>query len=239
VKSYFQDHKKQFEAQYNRVKQNTEVENQVKTGFLFLTEKPATHAEILAEFPPKSTTDILISRFFNTYNYDPAFHIIHGPTYQRQYDQHWGNPSETPVVWLAMTYAMMIIAVQSYHRAQDEPPEYRGRTQQMLADYRRLTAQCLILADITQPINYMLETLLLYVIAEFGRSQDAETGVLLGVSVIVRLAMRMGYHRDSKDFPAITPFHGEVSATGKSQGHNCADLPMTDAPANMVCDTAG
>lgn len=110
-----------------------------------------------------------------------------------------------------MTYAMMLIAVQSYQRAGDEPLEYRGRIPQLLADYRRLTAQCLILADITQPIDNMLETLLLYTVAEFGMSRDAEIGVLLGFSVIVRLAMRQGYHRDSKDFPSITPFKGEVS----------------------------
>ena len=105
---------------------------------------------------------------------------------------------------------MMVIAIQSYHRAGDEPPEYRGRTTQMLRDYKRLTAQCLVLADITQPITYMMETLILYVMAEFGRSQDAEAGVLVGFTVIVRLAMRMGYHRDSKYFPAITPFQGEM-----------------------------
>lgn len=105
---------------------------------------------------------------------------------------------------------MMVIALQSYHLAGDEPPEYRGRTWQMLQDYKRLTAQCLILADITQPITHMMETLILYVMAEFGRSRDAEAGVLVGFTVIVRLAMRMGYHRDSKFFPAITPFQGEM-----------------------------
>jgi hypothetical protein len=109
-----------------------------------------------------------------------------------------------------MTYAMMLIAVQSYQRAGDEPLEYRGRIPQLLTDYRRLTAQSLILADITQPINHMLETLILYVVAEFGRSKDAEVGILIGVSVIVRLAMRMGYHRDAKDYPALSPFQGEV-----------------------------
>lgn len=112
---------------------------------------------------------------------------------------------------------MMLIAVQSYQRAGDEPLEYRGRIPQLLADYRRLTAQCLILADITQPIDHMLETLLLYTVAEFGSSRDAEFGVLFGVSVIVRLAMRMGFHRDSKDFRNITPFKAEVRKSGGNQ----------------------
>lgn len=229
MKNHFTEHKKQYEEHINKVKQKADELKQSNTSFFpFITEKPISHSEILAAFPAKQICDVLISRFFNTYNYDPAFRkcialslcmnisnhsrdIIHGPTYQRQYDLHWISPSETPIIWLAMTYAMMVIAVQSYVRAGDEPPEYRDHLPEMVADYRRLTVQCLILVDITAPINYMLETLLLYIIAEFGRSRDAETGVLLGMSTIVRLAMRMGYHRDSQDFPALSAFQGEVS----------------------------
>jgi len=80
----------------------------------------------------------------------------------------------------------------------------------MSNDYRRQVAQCLTLADIIQPIAQMLETLILYVQAEFARSKDAETGVLVTVSIVVRLAMRMGYHRDPGPFQGITPFQGEI-----------------------------
>jgi hypothetical protein len=117
---------------------------------------------------------------------------------------------ETQPIWLGMTYAMMLIAAQSFQRAGDEPMEYRGRIPQMLVDYRRLTAQCLILADVTQPIDHMLETLILYSLSDYGQSRDAEFSILIGVSVIVRMAMRQGYHRDSKDFPALSLFKGEV-----------------------------
>jgi hypothetical protein len=117
-----------------------------------------------------------------------------------------------------MTYAMMMIAVRSYQRAGDEPMEYRGRIPQLLVDFRRLTMQCLILVDITSPIDHMLETLLLYTLAEFGRTRDAETSILIGVSVIVRLAMKQGYHRDSKDFPNVTAFKGEVGKHSRFLG---------------------
>lgn len=210
VKNWFSDHKKQFDETMRRIKASQPDEERVGTSFLFVTEKPSSKEEILRQFPPKSTCDILIARFFNTYNYDPAFYIIHGPTFQKQYDQHWMNPSETPVIWLGMAFAMMVIALQSFQRAGDEPLEYQGLMFQMLRDYRRLTAQSLALADPMQPINQMIETLILYVLGEFGRSGDADAAVLIGVSVIVRLASRMGYHRDSKHFPAISPFQGEM-----------------------------
>lgn len=208
VKSYFNEHKKQFEEQLRKVRAARPDEPRPGTAFLFGAQKPASHAEILSAFPQKSTADILISRYFNTY--DPGLHIIHGPTFQKQYDQHWQNPTETPVIWLGLVFAMMCIALQSYSRAGDEPPEYQGKSWEMSSEYRQLTAQCLVMADITQPITGMLEALILHVHADYARSKDSETGVLISIGIIVRLAMRMGYHRDPAPYSGITTFQGEM-----------------------------
>lgn len=178
------------------------------TAFLFGGQKPLPQAEILARFPPKATADILVARYFNTY--DPGIHIIHGPTFQKQYDKHWLNPNESPVIWLGMVFAMMCIALQSYTRAGDEPPEYKGKSWAMSTDYRTLTAQCLLAADITSPITNMLETLILHVYADYARSRDSEPGILVSTSIVVRLAMRMGLHRDAGPYPGITTFQAEM-----------------------------
>jgi hypothetical protein len=170
--------------------------------------KHMSKPEILSRFPPKPTADILVSRFFNTY--DPGIHIIHGPTFQKEYDKHWLNQEETPVIWLGLVYAMMCIALQSYTRAGDEPPEYNGKSWEMSKEYRDLTAQCLVMADITQPIQGMLETLILHVHAEYARSRDAEVGILISTGIIVRLAMRQGMHRDPGPYPGISVFQGEM-----------------------------
>jgi hypothetical protein len=105
---------------------------------------------------------------------------------------------------------MMCIALQSYTRAGDEPPEYHNKSWAMSKEYRDLTAQCLILADITQPIIGMLETLILHVHAEYARSRDAEVGILISTGIIVRLAMRMGLHRDPGPYAGISCFQGEM-----------------------------
>ncbi|KAF2278277.1 uncharacterized protein EI97DRAFT_249612 [Westerdykella ornata] len=208
VKNYFNEHKKQYEEQLKRYKASRPDDTSSGTAFLFGGQKPATQADILARFPNKSTADILVARYFNTY--DPGIHIIHGPTFQKQYDQHWLNPKETPVIWLGLVFAMMCIALQSYSRAGDEPPEYKGKSWDMSSEYRHMTAQCLVTADITQPVSYMLETLILHVYADYARSRDAEAGVMVGIGIIVRLAMRMGLHRDSRPYPSISVFQGEM-----------------------------
>ncbi|UPX11294.1 uncharacterized protein EKO05_0001905 [Ascochyta rabiei] len=208
VKNYFAEHKKQYDDQLRRYKASHSEESPPGTGFLYGQMKPTSRAEILSRFPPKPTADVLVSRFFNTY--DPGIHIIHGPTFQKEYDQHWLNSDETPIIWLGLVYAMMCIALQSYTRAGDEPPEYSGKSWAMSKEYRDLTAQCLVMADITQPTQGMLETLILHVHAEYSRSRDAEVGIFISTGIIVRLAMRQGMHRDPGPYPGISVFQGEM-----------------------------
>jgi hypothetical protein len=208
VKNYFSEHKKQYDEQLKRYKETHSDATNIGTAFLFGGQKPLTHAEILSHFPQKATADILVSRYFNTY--DPGTHIIHGPTFQRQYDKHWLNPAETPVIWLGLCFAMMCIALQSYSRAGDEPPEYKGQSWAMSGEYRTLTAQCLATADITNPITNMLETMVLHVHADYALSRDTQAGMTISTSIVVRLAMRMGLHRDAAPYPGITVFQGEM-----------------------------
>jgi hypothetical protein len=208
VKNYFHEHKKQYDEQLKRYKETHSDVTNLGTAFLFGGQKPPTHAELLSRFPPKATADILVSRYFNTY--DPGTHIIHGPTFQRQYDKHWLSPNETPIIWLGLCFAMMCIALQSYTRAGDEPPEYKGTSWAMSSEYRTLTAQSLAAADITNPITNMLETMILHVHADYALSRDSQAGMMVSTSIVVRLAMRMGLHRDSSPYPGISVFQGEM-----------------------------
>ena len=117
---------------------------------------------------------------------------------------------KTGPTWLGQLFAILGLAMQSYHRRDDEPPEFHGQSLNLASKYRALTAQCLLLADFTKPVNHMIETLILHLNSEFTKNRDAEVAVWVLVGMIVRLAMRMGYHRDPKYFPKITPFQGEI-----------------------------
>ena len=127
-----------------------------------------------------------------------------------QYDKHWVNPKETPLTWLGLAYSMMTLALQSHQQLHEEPPELKGKTRELAVQYRHLTAQCLILEDYTYPSSHTLETIILHLQAESSRSRDCESSIIIIVGILVRLAIRMGYHRDSKPYPNITPFQGEM-----------------------------
>lgn len=137
---------------------------------------------------------------------DNAVNIIHGPTFQQQLRDHWEDPNKTPIMWLGMLYSVLCLAMLSYHKVGDEPPEWRGRTLELANEYRLRTVQCLVKSDYTKPNEYTVETMILYVFGEYSSRWDADLGLWLIVSLIVRIAFRMGYHRDAKWFPSITPF---------------------------------
>lgn len=109
-----------------------------------------------------------------------------------------------------MCYAMFCLALQSYHRAGDEPIEYRGKAWNQAYHFLECASQCIVFSDFTQPITYMIETLCFYMKAELTRIRDAETGIWVLIGIITRLAMRMGMHRDSKPYAAISAFQGEM-----------------------------
>lgn len=117
---------------------------------------------------------------------------------------------KTGPTWLGQLFAILGLAMQSYHRKDDGPPEFQGQSLRLASKYRALTAQCLLLADFTKPVNHTIETLTLHLNSEFTKSRDCEVAIWVLVGMIVRLAMRMGYHRDPKHFPKITPFQGEI-----------------------------
>ena len=212
VKTYFsqQVQKQAYEDQMAKINEAKARADSTPQGptFLFGGAKPPPISELLAQVPKRAVTDKLVARYFNSY--DPAVHILHPPSWYRKYERHWQDPSKTGPAWLGQLFAIMCLAMNSYYRMDDEPPEYRDKSLALAANYRTLTGQCLLLADFTKPVNDMIESMVLHLHCEHARSRDAEVGVWVLVGMIARLAMRMGYHRDPKNYSNITPFQGEM-----------------------------
>ncbi|KAH8657045.1 fungal-specific transcription factor domain-containing protein [Tricladium varicosporioides] len=208
VKNYFISHKKELEKNYERIRQSKPNSAIDGPAFLFSSHGPVTDVEIRGELPPKSAVDKLVTRYFNSY--DPAVHILHSPTFHQQLQKHWQDPSQTSIVWLGLLYSILCLAMQSYNKIGDEPLEWKGRTLDLAAEYRLRTVQCLVNSDYTKSSIYTIETLILYVHGEYQSRWDAEVGIWVIVGMIVRLSLRMGYHRDPSSYPSITPYQAEM-----------------------------
>ncbi|KAI1352270.1 fungal-specific transcription factor domain-containing protein [Xylaria sp. FL0043] len=207
VKNFYASHKKDLENSYRRVMSSKPPTAQNSPIFL-LSAPPSSEVELRAELPAKTAITTLVSRYFNSL--DTAASIIHGPTFQQQLRAHWQDPSKSSIMWIGMLYSMLCLAMLSYHKVGDEPPEWQGRSLDLAAEYRLRTVQCLVEADYTKPVEYTVETMLLYLFGEYSSRWDADLGLWLITAIITRIAFRMGYHRDAEWFPSISPFKGEM-----------------------------
>ena len=180
---------------------------------LFGSNRDATKLEILSSIPLRPVVDRLISSFFSAMDVAP---VIHGPSFLREYEKFWENPLATPVMWIGMLFTMMCLATQfqsflvNEPRGVDQYPLPAQDMQHLVRLYQERTVQCLVLGKYTKSVPYTIPTLLLYFATEHFQGEDTEIGTWILLGIVVRIAMRMGYHRDARHSPQISPFHGEM-----------------------------
>lgn len=114
------------------------------------------------------------------------------------------------VPWLALLYACMAMAVGIYYRSGDPLPSPLGNSLETMILYRRRCCHCLIHANYTKPGRYKVEALMMYAASEYSKKGDAPVSVSIILGITIKLAMRMGYHRDSKHYSNISAMEGEM-----------------------------
>ncbi|KAL3466554.1 hypothetical protein BJX64DRAFT_250273 [Aspergillus heterothallicus] len=170
--------------------------------------KPTDKDDLLSNLPSRQATDRMVHYFLNSQ--EPVANILHGATFGREYTNFWANPQEVPLPWLAILYSILTLSVLFYQRVGDPIPEHPGDPKVIAAIFRRRSVQCLVQSNYLTPGQYKVEAMFLYSMSEFYKSHDAHTEVPYLLGLTIKLAMRMGYHRDASQFPAISAFDGEM-----------------------------
>ena len=184
------------------------VQPHASTGLGFMLGNPntVTRDELIEAVPDKRICDRLLSLWFNSP--DPFKPIIHAPTFQSEYRRFWLAKHDTPTMWLGLLFAILSLA-ESFGLRDVDPSEPTAQAcLEKVNRYHDLAASAAVLADFTKPKQYTLECLIAYTAGL--RSNNAFVNVWLMIGLIVRLALRMGYHRDASHYPSITPFQGEM-----------------------------
>lgn len=104
---------------------------------------------------------------------------------------------------------MLHLAELSYGDSTEMPPDLADALRTHW-EFGKRTVECLIAADYTNPVHYTIETLILYVEVEWMTAQDTGMEGYLVLGVTIRLAMRMGVHRNANDHKRLSPFLGEM-----------------------------
>jgi len=125
----------------------------------------------------------------------------------------WEDPDGTPLMWFGLLFSILGLACHFQANSGEElpglPAPFANITT-MANHYRDRTAQCLIEVNYLKPVRYTIDTLCFYYLLDVFRAKDAEFGGYVILGMIVRVAMRLGYHRDASHYPSISVFDGEM-----------------------------
>ncbi|KAH8701495.1 fungal-specific transcription factor domain-containing protein [Phaeosphaeriaceae sp. PMI808] len=175
---------------------------------LFGRQRHASKQELLAALPTRNEADQLVAGYFDSMTMAPT--LLHKPSFHRKYDAFWKHPFEASTMWLGLLYSVFALGERFLANKYEPSVQSENMRTARIDLYREKTAQALILANYTKCPPWTIETFFLYFASEFARSPDTQFGTWMLAGMIVRMALRMGYHRDPSHFANITPFQAEI-----------------------------
>lgn len=118
-------------------------------------------------------------------------------------------------MWLGFLFSILALGAQFQAGLGDHGIAFSGGGAPSLFTaridfYREKLVQCLVLANYAKCPSYTVETLIMYFGTEYLRSADSQFSMSILAGIIVRIAFRMGYHREPSRFSDISPFRAEM-----------------------------
>jgi hypothetical protein len=174
---------------------------------LFGSKRAIPLPQVLAQYlPPRLTVDRLLATYFNAkYMVIP---YIHTYQFQRQYESFWQDQSSMSPQWVSILFSICCLASQLAQAVGGDSPYQEKPADGAL--FLTASAQCLILTGYTRPKPNLVEALALYAQCQYNTTLDPSGEVAIMFAILIRLAYRMGYHRDADNFTNFSVFEGEM-----------------------------
>ncbi|KAL8822584.1 MAG: hypothetical protein Q9191_006680 [Dirinaria sp. TL-2023a] len=175
-------------------------ETDIGSSIILGSESPLSFQQVLNQhLPSRQEADRLTAAYFRSRGVVAPF--IHASYFRRYYQEFWKDPLKAPPLWVSILFSICHIARNTLSLGQAN----------VYADnrYEIASAHCLALGEYFRPKKFSVESLLLYAQAKCmtGLGVSLDVGLIFGL--IVRLATRMGYHRDPSIFQ-LSVFEGEM-----------------------------
>lgn len=205
LKNYFEDSNGEDDENHDP------FENMGPTELLMASRSsPKNKKELLALLPEKAVIDRLSNRYFNSNS--PSQHIVHVPTFLKEYNQFLKDPNRTSLHWIALLY--MILALGTFFSSFSAPHEVTNDPRSSVMDkfkqFRGAAGWALLWGKYSQPNQHTLQAFTLYVEGDFMTNRENRMNCYLLSSVLIRLMLKMGLHRDPSKMANITPYDSEM-----------------------------
>lgn len=183
--------------------------------------RPAEHDEIIfgssdeyflqqiisQHLPPKIQVDRALSTYFSGETFIVPF--VHIYQFQRQYQEFWTDTANVSPLWLSMLFSVCYMA--SIIGVPTDPSQCsRHDLSAGNSDMHSAAGKCLVLGQYHRRRQFSVEALAMYGHCKNLRTLETsrEAGAIL--SMVVRMAYELGYHRDPDSFGSFTVFDGEM-----------------------------
>ncbi|KAJ5374000.1 hypothetical protein N7517_006006 [Penicillium concentricum] len=163
--------------------------------------------DILVSLPTRPICDMLVSRYFNARYM--VLGIVHSGKFQDEYGEFWKSPQKASVLWIALLFSILSVSVHLRLKVNTDGTLNGSIPSPDILQQK--AAQCLMLGGYRTANAYALEALLLYTQSGFLSDMKTSSRQWFDIGIILRLAFRMGYHRDPSTLPGVmTPFDSEM-----------------------------
>ena len=172
-----------------------------------LSDKTPVKA-LLARLPPVSQCSELVNVYFRSFA--SLFHILHDPTFNRQYECFLENAETTSLSWLALLFAVLGTSVLALERSSPilrdlSRSRGAGKVADLMEHYRSAAMACLEADHYLWNHNVTTLQTLILLIYGIGHSHG-RTWTLLGLTH--HLAISLGCHIDPCEF-GVSPVEAE------------------------------
>lgn len=161
-----------------------------------LPERQAAMRDLLSRLPPASQCSELVNVYFRSFA--SLFHILHDPTFARQYEVFLEDAESVSLSWLALLFAVLATAVLALDRddpiLQDLSRSRRvGKVTELMDRYRNAAMACL---DADHYLwNHNVTTLQALVLIIYSTSHT-RGGTWTMIGLAHHLAVSIGCHVD-------------------------------------------
>ncbi|OKL61666.1 hypothetical protein UA08_02199 [Talaromyces atroroseus] len=163
--------------------------------------------DIIQSLPPRPICDKILAQYFNSSLILP---IIHPTKFLNEYEKFWHNPARAPVLWVGVLFSILTLALAINQSTGEGTIDVGSQATLSVRMLRNRTAQCLMMGNYTNATSYAVEAMVLLFLGKYVGKSDSSFDSWFLMGNIIRLAMRMGYHRDPKYRRDISLFEGEM-----------------------------
>lgn len=113
-------------------------------------------------------------------------------------------------MWIGLLFSIICLSSCNLSLATASNKTTGTTTPSQTPYYVQKIIQCLLQGSYQKTPPHTIETLILYMNITYHHSPDTQLSIYIVLGIIVRLALRMGYHRDGSHFPRLSPYEVEM-----------------------------